>query len=71
MNTRLIVKNIPTNVSEQNLKEHFSKFGDVTDVKIILGNKGKSKSHRRFCFIGYKSEKACLQAKNYFNNTYL
>lgn len=48
MSSRIIVKNIPTNVDETKLKEIFSKFGSVTDAKICL----KGSTHRRFCFIG-------------------
>ncbi|KAL4495586.1 hypothetical protein ABPG72_014055 [Tetrahymena utriculariae] len=67
MSSRLIVKNIPTNIDEKKLKEIFSKFGSVTDAKVCL----KGQKHRRFCFIGYKSEADATQAKEYFNNTYL
>ena len=36
MTSRLIVKNIPTNISEIDLKKHFEKQGEVTDVKVIF-----------------------------------
>ena len=52
MNSRLIVKNIPKIISEEELKNIFGKKGDITDVKIIF----KDKINRRFCFIGYKNE---------------
>ena len=67
MNSRLIVKNIPKNLTELQLKEIFGKKGDVTDVKIIF----KDKKNRRFCFIGYKNEKNADDACKYFNNTYI
>ncbi|KAL4447005.1 hypothetical protein ABPG74_014977 [Tetrahymena malaccensis] len=67
MSSRLIVKNIPTNVDEKKLKEIFSKFGSVTDAKVCLNGQ----KHRRFCFIGYKSEADATKAKEYFNNTYI
>jgi RNA recognition motif-containing protein len=34
--SRLIVKNIPKDIKETKIKEHFEKFGDVTDVKILF-----------------------------------
>jgi len=67
MSSRIIVRNIPTNVDEKKLKEIFSKFGPVTDVKVCL----KGNTHRRFCFIGYKSDNDAKKAKEYFNNTYI
>ena len=33
--SRLCVKNIPKNLSEEGLKKHFEAKGDITDVKII------------------------------------
>lgn len=48
MSSRLIVKNIPKYTTEAELKERFSKFGKVTDVKILF----RGNTHRRFCFVG-------------------
>lgn len=59
MTSRLIVKNIPKNIDELKLKQHFEKFGEVTDVKIIIG---KNNQNRRFCFIGYKNAKRGKEA---------
>ncbi|EGR30187.1 RNA binding motif protein 19, putative [Ichthyophthirius multifiliis] len=67
MTSRIIVKNIPTNIDEKKLKEIFSKQGVVTDVKICF----KGQKHRRFCFIGYKNSQDAQNALIYFNNTYL
>ena len=58
-NSRLIVKNIPTHIDELKLKNHFSKFGEVTDVKIIFNKENKN---RRFCFVGT----IYLLQKNFF-----
>ncbi|CAG2059089.1 unnamed protein product, partial [Timema podura] len=38
---RLIVRNLPFKVTETNLKEHFSKFGDITEVKLLRKADGK------------------------------
>ena len=67
MNSRLIVRNIPKAISEQELKEVFSKKGEVTDVKVIF----KGGVNRRFCFIGYKREESASAALAFFHNTYI
>lgn len=36
MSSRIIVRNIPKNIDEKSLQKHFSKFGEVTDVKLIF-----------------------------------
>ena len=33
--SRVIVKNIPTHLSEKDLNKHFSAVGSVTDVKVM------------------------------------
>ena len=68
MSTRIIVKNLPKNITEKQLKKHFSEKGEITDVKIMKKENGQS---RNFCFIGYKDEKSAKNAVNYFNQTYL
>ena len=73
MSSRLIVRNIPKHMTENQLKDKFTKFGKVTDVKILF----KGNIHRRFCFVGslwlvgYKDNFSAEQAKEYFNNTYI
>ena len=67
MNSRLIVKNIPKNISEQQLKDHFGEKGDITDVKILF----KNKVNRRICFIGYRREQNAIDAQKYYDNTYI
>ena len=74
MSSRLIVRNIPKYITENQLKERFAKFGKVTDVKILF----KGAVHRRFCFvgmsllkIGFKDVESAEKAKQYFHNTYL
>ena len=66
--SRIIVKNIPKNSTENELKDFFSTKGDVTDVKIISTTNGKS---RNFAYIGFKSEDQGKLAIKYFNNSYL
>lgn len=66
--SRIIVKNIPKNSTENELKDFFSSKGDVTDVKIISTKDGKS---RNFAYIGFKSENQAKVAIKYYNNSYL
>ncbi|KAI8891456.1 RNA-binding domain-containing protein [Backusella circina FSU 941] len=66
--SRLIVKNLPKELSEEKFREHFSKKGEVTDAKLMKTKWGAS---RKFGFIGYKTEKAAEEAMAYFNNTFI
>ena len=68
MSTRIIVKNIPKNIKEEQLKKHFSQKGEITDIKIMKKENGQS---RNFCFIGFKDEKSAKDSVNYFNQTYI
>lgn len=65
--SRLIVKNIPKQVSESELKSHFEKQGQITDCRILF----KEKKNRRIAFIGYKSESDAKKSKDYYNNTFI
>ena len=65
--SRLIVKNIPNQISEAQLKEIFEKKGEVSDVKVIF----KGNKNRRFCFVGYKHEADASKAKEYFDKTFI
>lgn len=66
--SRIIVKNIPKEITEKQLQEHFSKKGLITDVKIMKKENGQS---RKFAFIGFKNEVEGNEAIKYFNNTFL
>ncbi|XP_043461012.1 probable RNA-binding protein 19 [Leptopilina heterotoma] len=66
--SRLIVKNLPKSVTEDKLKEHFTKKGNITDVQLKYTKEGV---FRRFCFIGYKTEEEAQNAVDYFNQTYI
>ena len=68
MSTRIIVKNLPKNITEDEIKKHFSQKGIITDVKIMHKENGQS---RNFCFIGFKTENSAKDAVKYFNQTYL
>lgn len=64
--SRLIVKNLPKNVTNTKLKELFSQKGIVTDVQLKYTNDGH---FRRFAFIGYKTEEQANLAQTYFDQT--
>lgn len=70
--SRLIIKNLPSYVTPARLREHFEQKGGpggtLTDFKVALKPDGTS---RRFGFIGYKTEKEALTAKEYYDRTFL
>lgn len=70
--SRLIIKNLPTYVTPLRLKEHFEQKGGpggtLTDYKVALKPDGTS---RRFGFVGYKTEREALLAKEYYDRTFV
>lgn len=66
--SRLIVKNLPKNITDTKLKELFSQKGVVTDVQLKYTKDGK---FRRFGFIGYKTEEQAKLAQFFFDQTYI
>ena len=48
---KLFVKNIPTEMTEATLREHFEQFGPVETCDIAVGNNGVSKG---FAFLVYE-----------------
>ncbi|CEP22713.1 MRD1 [Cyberlindnera jadinii] len=66
--SRIIVKNLPKYITEERLQEHFSKKGQVTDVKLRKNSKGES---RRFAFIGFKSDQDAEDCVKYFDGSFL
>ncbi|KAK3911907.1 putative RNA-binding protein 19 [Frankliniella fusca] len=63
--SRLIVKGLPSNITEDALRAKFSEKGLVTDVQL----KYKNGVFRRFGFVGFKKEDDAKAALEYFNNT--
>jgi multiple RNA-binding domain-containing protein 1 len=53
MSSRLLIRHLQKNIAETQLRESFTPFGDVTDVKIIR-NRETSES-RGFGFVGFKN----------------
>jgi multiple RNA-binding domain-containing protein 1 len=63
----LIIKNLPKHLTDERLKEHFSKKGIVTDAKIMK----KADKSRLFGFVGYKTEVEAAAARKFFNNSFI
>ncbi len=64
---KLFVGGLPWKTTEKELKEAFSKFGEVEDVKVIRDKRtGKSKG---FGFVTFESNESALKAKEGMNNT--
>ena len=66
--SRLIVKNLPKEITDERLSKHFSSHGAVTDVKIMKTKDGIS---RKFAFIGYQDDTQAHKALSYFNKSYI
>ncbi|KAI7872194.1 hypothetical protein BDF14DRAFT_1757779 [Spinellus fusiger] len=66
--SRLIVKNLPKDLTEDKFREHFASKGQVTDAKLMKTSWGAS---RKFGFIGYLTESAAQAALNHFNNSFI
>ena len=66
--TRLCVKNLPKHCDEKQLRAHFNTTGDVTDVRIIRTQQGKS---RQFGFVGFRSVEAAAPARKFFTRSYI
>ena len=65
----MVVKNLPTYITEKRLREHFSsRGGELTDVRLIHKADGTS---RRVAFLGFKHERDAQTARDYFDKTYL
>jgi multiple RNA-binding domain-containing protein 1 len=68
MSSRICVKNLSKSTGEKELREVFSKRGEITDVKLMKTAAGVS---RRFAFIGFRTGLQAQEAASYFNNTYI
>lgn len=81
--SRIIVKGLPVYLTDDNLREHFTKrlrqkhshqavngSGPdlITDVKIL---RDRNRESRRFGFIGYRNEEDAFDAVEYFNGSFI
>lgn len=62
--SRIFVKNLPVNITDAQVRKHFSANGrEVCDVRII--------PNRRIGFVGYKSAEDAAQAIKLFDRTFI
>ncbi|GAV53245.1 hypothetical protein ZYGR_0AI05290 [Zygosaccharomyces rouxii] len=77
--SRIIVKNLPKYLTDDKLRERFTKrlvekrsstnVGNlITDLKILKDREGQS---RRFAFIGYRNEEDAKDAIKFFHRTFI
>lgn len=70
--SRLLVKNLPAYLTQQQLREHFQSKdgpgGTLTDVKVLLKPDGTS---RRFGFVGFKTDGEAAKAQKWFDRTFI
>ena len=62
-NNSIYIKNIPDKINENDMKDLFKKFGEITWSKIILDNNG-----RKFAIIVYSKSESALKAKEEMND---
>ncbi|XP_023640508.1 polyadenylate-binding protein 7 isoform X2 [Capsella rubella] len=62
--SNIYVKNINVDVSEEELRKHFSQFGTITSVKLMCDDKGKSKG---FGFVCFSSPEEAIDAVKTFH----
>ncbi|ORD98535.1 RBM19 [Hepatospora eriocheir] len=67
MISRIVVKNLPLKISEEEIRSKFSIPGTITDLKMIY----KDNKFRRVCFIGYRNTEEAIEAIKYWNNAYI
>ena len=62
--SRVFVKNLPPNITDDQLRKHFSGGGrHITDLKLI--------ARRRIAFVGYRSAEEAKAAVRYFNRSFM
>lgn len=60
----LYIKNLPINMSEDQLTELFERFGDIISVKIVFDEKGVSKGFGFVCFENVQDAERALERMN-------
>ncbi|EGT48723.1 CBN-RBD-1 protein [Caenorhabditis brenneri] len=67
MTTRLIVKNLPSTCTEQQLRKFFEKYGQISDASLKYTKEGK---FRGFAFVGFLDEGSAANAISKSNQTF-
>lgn len=65
MNSKIYVGNLPSQTTETDLKNHFSRAGDVASVKIMKDH--QSGQPRGFAFIEMSTRREAQKAVSMFN----
>lgn len=66
--SRICIKNLGKNTTEEHIRSTFSSKGEVTDVRLVKTNNGQS---RGFAFVGFRSADQAKVAMKYFDKTFL
>lgn len=61
--SRIFIRGLPPNLSEEDFKKHFSAQQTVTDARLI--------PRRRIGYVGYKTPEEAAKAVKYFNRSYI
>lgn len=64
--SRIVIKNLPKNITEKKLRDLFEAQGAITDIQLKYTKEGV---FRQFAFIGYSTEHEAQSAIKYFNNS--
>lgn len=65
--SRIIVKNLPKNCSEDAVRKHFKEFGPLTDVSLKYTKEGV---FRKFAFVGFASEDTSEKVIKHFHQSF-
>lgn len=66
--SRIIVKNLPKNIAESRLRQHFGAKGTITDVKLMYSREG---IFRRFAYVGFTCPAEAAAAIAYYDRTFV
>ncbi|XP_044269129.1 probable RNA-binding protein 19 [Tribolium madens] len=66
--SRLIVKNLPKNITEEKIRNLFQEKGTITDIQLKYTSEGK---FREFAFVGYQNENEAEEAIKYFDGMFI
>lgn len=67
MTTRLIVKSLPGNCTEAQLRKFYEKYGKLSDATLKYTKEGK---FRGFAFVGFLNEEHAAEALAKTNQTF-
>uniref|UniRef100_A0AAF5PTQ1 RNA recognition domain-containing protein n=1 Tax=Wuchereria bancrofti TaxID=6293 RepID=A0AAF5PTQ1_WUCBA len=66
--SRLIVKGLPSNCTEEKLRNHFKSFGKITDCSLKYTRDGK---FRRFAFVGFETDENAQKARDNLHSAFM